>query len=93
LGADAQGRRAVDGRRQDACNAVEEEEDEHLYHTMGWTRELWIDSLGLPAVLRRRERRLVRHEECVQPHEVSMVNAATMMTSDGLMQPGSSPAI
>ena len=30
---------------------VEEEEDEHLYHTTGWTRELWIKSLGLPAVL------------------------------------------
>jgi hypothetical protein len=30
---------------------VEDEEDEHLYHTAGWTRELWIDSLGLPAVL------------------------------------------
>ena len=30
---------------------VEEQEDEHLYHTTGWTRELWIASLGLPAVL------------------------------------------
>lgn len=30
---------------------VEEEEDEHLYHTQGWTRELWIESLGMPAVL------------------------------------------
>jgi hypothetical protein len=30
---------------------VEEEEDEHLYHTAGWTRELWIESLGLPAVI------------------------------------------
>jgi len=30
---------------------VEEEEDEHLYHTTGWSRELWIQSLGLPAVL------------------------------------------
>jgi ferritin-like metal-binding protein YciE len=28
-----------------------EEEDEHLYHTMGWARELWIESLGMPAVL------------------------------------------
>jgi hypothetical protein len=34
-----------------ACDEVEEEEDEHLYHTMGWTRELWIESLGMPAVL------------------------------------------
>ncbi len=30
---------------------VEDEEDEHLYHTMGWARELWIESLGMPAVL------------------------------------------
>jgi hypothetical protein len=30
---------------------VEEQEDEHLYHTMGWARELWLESLGLPAVL------------------------------------------
>jgi rubrerythrin len=34
-----------------AHDEVEDEEDEHLYHTAGWTRELWIDSLGLPAVL------------------------------------------
>jgi rubrerythrin len=34
-----------------AYEEVEDEEDEHLYHTMGWTRELWIDSLGMPAVL------------------------------------------
>ena len=34
-----------------AQEEVEDEEDEHLYHTMGWTRELWISSLGLPAVL------------------------------------------
>lgn len=30
---------------------VEEQEDEHLYHTQGWTRELWIHGLGLPAVI------------------------------------------
>lgn len=35
----------------EAVSDVEEEEDEHLYHTMGWARELWIESLGLPAVL------------------------------------------
>ena len=34
-----------------AYEEVEEEEDEHLYHTAGWTRELWIESLGMPAVL------------------------------------------
>jgi len=36
---------------QDAYDVVEDEEDEHLYHTQGWARELWIDSLGLEAVL------------------------------------------
>ena len=35
----------------EAYEQVEEEEDMHLYHTMGWARELWIQSLGLPAVL------------------------------------------
>jgi hypothetical protein len=36
---------------QAAYQQVEDEEDEHLYHTTGWSRELWIASLGLPAVL------------------------------------------
>jgi hypothetical protein len=36
---------------REAREEVEEEEDEHLYHTKGWARELWIESLGLPAVL------------------------------------------
>jgi hypothetical protein len=36
---------------KEAHAEVEEEEDEHLYHTMGWARELWLESLGLPAVL------------------------------------------
>lgn len=34
-----------------AHEQVEDEEDEHLYHTAGWTRELWIKALGMPAVL------------------------------------------
>ncbi len=34
-----------------AYEAVEKDEDHHLYHTMGWTRELWIEALGFPAVL------------------------------------------
>lgn len=34
-----------------AHDQVEPEEDEHLYHTAGWTRELWIEALGMPAVL------------------------------------------
>ena len=34
-----------------AQEKVEDEEDEHLYHTAGWARELWIEFLGLPAVM------------------------------------------
>lgn len=36
---------------KEACEEVEEQEDEHLYHSKGWCRELWIASLGMPAVL------------------------------------------
>ena len=36
---------------KEACEQVEPEEDEHLYHTKGWARELWIESLGMKAVL------------------------------------------
>jgi len=35
----------------EAYEEVEDEEDEHLYHTRGWCRELWLQSLGLPAVI------------------------------------------
>lgn len=34
-----------------ACDEVEDQEDEHIYHSKGWCRELWIQSLGMPAVL------------------------------------------
>jgi hypothetical protein len=34
-----------------AYDEVEDEEDEHLYHTQGWARELWLKWLGLRAVL------------------------------------------
>src|SRR5690606_31352647 len=36
---------------EQAYEAVEKDEDHHLYHTTGWSRELWIQSLGFPAVL------------------------------------------
>ena len=36
---------------RDAVGEVEDQEDEHLYHTRGWARELWIESLGMPAVI------------------------------------------
>jgi rubrerythrin len=36
---------------KEAVAEIEEEEDEHLYHSKGWCRELWLQSLGLRAVL------------------------------------------
>jgi rubrerythrin len=36
---------------KEAYEAVEQDEDHHLYHTTGWTRELWIGALGFPAVV------------------------------------------
>ena len=35
----------------EAHEKVEDQEDEHLYHTMGWARELWIRALGMPALI------------------------------------------
>lgn len=36
---------------REIADEIEDQEDEHLYHSRGWCRELWISSLGLPAVL------------------------------------------
>ena len=41
-----------------AYDEIEDQEDEHLYHSKGWCRELWIDSLGITAVLPPPEERL-----------------------------------
>jgi hypothetical protein len=47
--------RALEGERGEillrAYEEIEDQEDEHLYHTKGWCRELWLESLGLNAVL------------------------------------------
>jgi hypothetical protein len=47
--------KALDGEAgrilQAAYDEIEDEEDEHLYHTKGWCRELWLKSLGLKSVL------------------------------------------
>jgi hypothetical protein len=47
--------RSSAGAEQDvlkkAYEQVEDEEDEHLYHTTGWARELHLQALGLPAEL------------------------------------------
>jgi hypothetical protein len=58
---------AAQGPAGDAINeayiATEDQEDEHLYHTRGWCRELWLEALGLVAVLPPpEERRKVRTE-------------------------------
>ncbi len=45
------GKGSVQKVLQAAYDQVEDEEDEHLYHTGGWARELWLDSLDLPAQL------------------------------------------
>jgi rubrerythrin len=36
---------------EEAAKEVEDQEDEHLYHSKGWSRELWLQSLGLKAML------------------------------------------
>ena len=41
----------------DACDRIEDQEDEHLYHARGWCRELWIQALGMKAVLPPPEQR------------------------------------
>ena len=41
-----------------AYEEIEDEEDEHLYHTSGWCRELWLKSLGLTATLPPPEEKL-----------------------------------
>jgi rubrerythrin len=42
---------------KEAHEEVEEEEDEHLYHTMGWARELWLESSDFPQCFRPQKRR------------------------------------
>jgi len=47
--------KSLEGEARDALmeayEAVEDQEDEHLYHSKGWLRELSLESLGLKAVL------------------------------------------
>jgi rubrerythrin len=52
LGKCAERLAGVEGEALRSAHAkVEDQEDQHLYHSMGWCRELWVQSLGLPAVL------------------------------------------
>jgi hypothetical protein len=52
----------LEGPKGDAIRAaydeIEDQEDEHLYHTKGWCRELWLEALGIPAVLPPPEEKL-----------------------------------
>jgi hypothetical protein len=46
--------RKLEGEKADAPREAHEkveEEGEHLDHSSGWARELWIETLGMPAVL------------------------------------------
>jgi len=40
---------------KDARDEVEDQEDEDVFHTMRWARELWAESLGIKCVLSRPE--------------------------------------
>jgi hypothetical protein len=52
IGSAAQTLKAADARvLQDAYEEVEDQEYEHFYRTRGWCRELWLQSLGMKAVL------------------------------------------
>jgi hypothetical protein len=42
---------AAGGALTEAASTIEDQEDEHLYHTKGWCRELWVKSLGMTAVI------------------------------------------
>ncbi len=41
----------IGGALKDAYEEVEEQEAEHLFHSKGWAREMWLRSLGLEAVI------------------------------------------
>lgn len=66
-----------------AVEEVEKEEDEHLYHTMGWARELWMAFLGLPAVLPPPEEK---------KHAVTAIGAARAKAQRGSMTGRRRPA-
>jgi hypothetical protein len=51
VASDGKGDAKVLAALKEAHDQVEDEEDHHIYHSKGFCRELWIQSLGLPAVL------------------------------------------
>jgi hypothetical protein len=42
----------------EAYEQVEDQEEEHVFHNHGWARELWLESLGMAAVLPPPEEKL-----------------------------------
>lgn len=66
-----------------AYQQVESEEDEHLYHTAGWTRELWLEALRMPAVLPPPEERQKVHTaiEAAQARKSRTANAKVTSTA------------
>ncbi len=61
---------------QEAYDEVENEEDEHLYHSRGWARELALEALSLPAQLPppEEEEDVKTEEEAVQAKQRSEVD-------------------
>ena len=56
----------------DGFDRVHQQEHQHLFHTMGWARELWMQTLGLDAEIPPREERM---------DTKSMLGAATAAAS------------
>jgi hypothetical protein len=66
-----------------AYEQVEDEEDEHLYHSAGWARELHLQALGLPAQLPpAEERRDVR--DATQAAQVKKERKAALASQKGV---------
>jgi len=52
IGQAAQALEGTEGKALKGAYAeVEDQEDEHFYHSKGWCRELWLEALGMKAVL------------------------------------------
>jgi len=52
IGQCAQNMSGAEGKAlKGAYGEVEDQEDEHFYHSRGWARELWLEALGMNAVL------------------------------------------
>ena len=66
---------------QEASGRVEDQEDEHLYHSAGWARELWLDALELPAQLPPPEEKADVHSQA-EAAQAKQKSAAKHRASD-----------